>query len=566
MKALATKKLLAPSPPARLASGLFLFAVLLLTALGPATASEPAESAADAAAEESYEWFYPEDKPLYRYRIGKIAKVEKAYRIMEGNRVRFPGGSVLEYVEHDDEWFYVKVYEKIEAEDARVEAETKPEPEPEPEPEPAFAPGEVDRLRFEPYDEGLPKLGQWRNGFDVGDMNGDGHPDIVFGPARKSVPRPNIFLGDGAGNWTFWRATWPAGQPFDYGDVAVGDLNGDGHLDIVFGIHLRGMLAFVGDGAGTFTLWSEGIEVDFPGRGGAALSFSARGLDLVDWNGDGKLDIMALGEGPKGMTTRKKKRRPAGFVDTSRGFLVYLNQGDGSWKPHRPTTLDERLNFGDDFAVVDFDADGRLDLLSSSMRMGSEYLVYAGEEPKEAYPVELPEKTLVRSVEATDLDGDGDVDILLGALHPDDADWRTSLLVYRTGDELGWSDGVEIRGEPSRKGVTAMASGDLDGDGHVDLVALTGAYEVWVLLGDGEGGFELEKSPELPHRPTEGCTGADVHLHDLDGDGRLEIVASFAGEPTGLVGLEGMSFPGCPGQGRIHAWKIASEAVAPSTP
>ena len=68
---------------------------------------------------------------------------------------------------------------------------------------------ETDRLRFVPFGEGLPQSGQWRDGFAVADMNGDGHLDIVHGPPRKSFGTPVIFLGNGKGSWRRWQeASW----------------------------------------------------------------------------------------------------------------------------------------------------------------------------------------------------------------------------------------------------------------------------------------------------------------------------------------------------------------------
>src|SRR5256885_7736606 len=85
------------------------------------------------------------------------------------------------------------------------------------------------RVKFVPFSAGLPTAGQWRNGFDIADMNEDGHPDIVHSPARKSPGAPVIFLGDGKGNWRRWSEARFAPLPYDYGDAAVGDFNGDGH-------------------------------------------------------------------------------------------------------------------------------------------------------------------------------------------------------------------------------------------------------------------------------------------------------------------------------------------------
>ena len=77
-------------------------------------------------------------------------------------------------------------------------------------------------------------------------MNEDGHLDIVHSPARKAPGPPVIFLGDGKGNWRRWSEAKFPRLPYDYGDAAVGDFNGDGHPDIALGVHLRGLLALTG--------------------------------------------------------------------------------------------------------------------------------------------------------------------------------------------------------------------------------------------------------------------------------------------------------------------------------
>jgi len=55
----------------------------------------------------------------------------------------------------------------------------------------------------------------------VADMNGDGHLDIVHGPARKQSGPPVIFLGDGQGSWTQWKEARFPSLAYDYGDVEV---------------------------------------------------------------------------------------------------------------------------------------------------------------------------------------------------------------------------------------------------------------------------------------------------------------------------------------------------------
>ena len=91
------------------------------------------------------------------------------------------------------------------------------------------------------------------------DMNGDGHPDIIHGPPRKAPGAgPVIFLGDGKGSWSRWREARFPPLAYDYGDVQVGDFNGDGHQDLAFAVHLRSLIALLGDGKGGFRNASEG--------------------------------------------------------------------------------------------------------------------------------------------------------------------------------------------------------------------------------------------------------------------------------------------------------------------
>ena len=532
-------------------------------------ASEPEAEAGQAKSGGTERKWIVDEETGRRYSIEKIPKIDRTYMWRDENHIRLPGGLLnIEVVKHDDQWFWIKLWERKELPKRKPLPPAGPTEEELVRSAAAFESeaGEVDRIELKPFSEGLPRAGQWRNGFDVADMNHDGHPDIVFGPSRKGRSRPNIFLGDGQGRWRRWsEARYPA-LPYDYGDAAVADFNGDGHMDVAFGVHLRGMLALVGDGAGGFEPWTSGIAIDQPGAGGDASSFSSRAIETIDWDRDGRPDLLALGEGPKGVKLAPGDKRDREMINSSRGLVLYANQGDGTWKPRYVESIP--TDYGDDFTIGDFDQDDRPDVAVATRIRGNKRILRNSSPGKDGLLAPVPLEQVrtrgrITSVEAANLSGEGVDELLVGYVNRDLGVWRTGIDVFYHDGEEGWTRRVLIS-EESRKGVSSMAVGELDGDGALDVVALTGNGDVWIFLGDGRGFFDREASPETPP-PVPGCAGWDVQMIDLDGDGGNEVVASFAGERTGPVGLPVGTMPGCSGQGRIEAWKVASRGAEPDS-
>lgn len=517
--------------------------------------SEKAAPAKPEAPKDDRPWLVDE-KNGRRYRIESLPKVEGTYRWINENMVRFPGGATFEIVDHDDKAFRIKAYEVILG-DGQPNNPTRTIVDPAKTAESyKFDLPEADRLTLVPFDEGLPKRGQWRNGFDMADVNKDGHLDIVFGPARKGRLAPNIFLGDSKGSWKpFGDIRYPA-QPYDYGDVAVADFNGDGVFDLAFGIHLKGMLVLISDGRGGMEPWTKGIELDIPGKGGDASSFSSRAVDVVDWNLDGKLDVIAMGEGPKGLKTNpNQKDKGKGLINTARDLRIYINQGDGTWLPQEASkSSSERSNFGDTFAMADIDRDGDLDVVVGTRQIGNDLLVGVRKEGGvvefEALPGLRP-RALVSSVIARDLDADGFVDLALG-YQANEGAWRAGVDIFWGGKD-GWKR-QNLFNRETRAGISGLDAGDVDGDGKLDLVAIDQSSRSLVLLGDGKRGFVNEKGPgELPAE-REGCSAWQVSLVDLNGDRRDEIVVAYAGEPAGYPGLAELSVAGCEGEGSLRVF------------
>jgi hypothetical protein len=492
-----------------------------------------------------------------KYFVHRINKVPGAYFWeVPDKRVKLPRGLMFDVVSHDDTSFSVKIYGTDAAMAAGIEQSRKAAAPPSPaELEKVAATYRAaatpsNRLTFKPFSQGLPEEGQWRHGFEVADINEDGKLDIVHGPARKAGSRPAIFLGDGKGSWRRWtEAAFPA-IAFDYGDAAVGDLNRDGHPDLVLASHLRGITALTGDGKGRFSPWSQGI--DFEAGEQETPIFSSRAVEMVDWNGDGRTDILALGEGPR-LAVNTRGGATGDFSRGSRGALVYLNQGDGTWQKK---AQEDRI-YGDALAVADFNGDGRPDFATASAVAGSRTLLFLGQEDGswKGVPIEqLRPQATFRAVAAGDFDGDGRQDLAVGYTSRELDVTRTGIDVLLARPDGAW-ERRSLGSQEINTGVWGLGAGDLDGDGALDLVGVTGNGDGWVFLGDGKGSFTREESPELDQSKP-GCTGFHVKLADLDGDGAAEVIAGYAGEGSALFGVTR-----CPSGGSLRVWKPSRQGV-----
>jgi hypothetical protein len=109
---------------------------------------------------------------------------------------------------------------------------------------------------------------------------------------------------------------------------------------------------------------------------------------------------------------------------------------------------------------------------------------------------------------------------------------------------------VPLAADEGRDGAQALALDDVDGDGRPDVVAVLHGGAVRVFPGAGRGGFTRERTGPRFAGP---CRGSHVVLADLDGDGTLEMVASFAEERDTLRNPG----EGCRSEGGLGAWRLA---------
>jgi hypothetical protein len=537
----------------RTLAGLLLLAFPAPAARAAALAAAPAAEMADFQPDADTEWHT--DERGREYFLEQIPLLEGYYEWVKPDRsiirVSFGQSYVVDSIDEDREMATIRIY-KI------VESKHEPPKGPTPEDLERIAAEyridlpSADRVAFSPV-AGLPTQGQWRNGFDVADMNGDRRLDIVHGPPRKGPFEVMIFLGDGKGSFARWPAVrFPSDAHLDYGDVAAADFNRDGKMDLAVASHLRGLQVFVGDGNGRFERWSEGIEFHPTGEVGGLPLFSSRSIRVVDWNGDRRPDILAQAEGPALVLSREGRRQA--LARGLRGLRVYLNRGDGTW-----TKLIDpgSKGYGDDLALGDIDGNGTIDVLASSNVTGYRALLNLRQADGSWVATELPgvrQYAVVTAVLAEDLDADRSLDLVL-------AFTANEGNVTRSGIDVFWGrpDGERERrllwAVDGNTAITALAAGDLDRDGRKDLVGFDVEGRSLVLLGDGARGFARQPS-EPVWSGDEGCRAYRARLVDLDADRNLELVVNFAGETDAafrqMIGLP----PACQSNGSLRIWEV----------
>jgi len=293
----------------------------------------------------------------------------------------------------------------------------------------------------------------------VGDLNGDGKLDLAV--ANKFSADFSVLLGQGDGTFVTFTNYSIGAAP---SAVAIGDFNGDNKLDVaVADSGSTNVWVLLGNGNGTFQAPSNYAVGDAP-----------QAVGVRDLNGDGKLDLAVVNR-------------------ASADISVLLGRGNGTFldATNYPADADPVA-----IAIGDFNGDNKLDLAVANSALFSDppslSILLGNGNGTFKNATNYSAGTSPRSVIAGDFNGDGKLDLAVASYGTFMTNSTSVLTNSAVVVLLGKGDGTfpNATNYAAGQGPVSVASGDFNGDGRLDLaVANDRSANVSVLSGRTDGTF-----------------------------------------------------------------------------
>ena len=490
--------------------------------------------------------------------------------------------------------------------------------------------------------------GNWPAAVYSTDVNGDGYPDLIYidqgATPVNTLPTPSmthVLLGDGKGGFTQSAEVATSGNC-----LAVADMDGDGHPDLIWlsssSVAPTGVLYIAvyarGKGDGTFaaaytygsvlepyqatslgylvaghiTKTTGPLDLAFENtvnsnlfvmlanspqspNGTANRTLAGSGpITLADLNGDGYEDIIIqqgtasaavyLSSGSSGLALNPRSTttgasgvrslliqdvnydgRPDLIAEGAAGHIdVFFGNGDGTFQTTSSggTGPVDGLtgNGGQLIATGDFNHDGLLDALTATplgvstlLGQGTEYLGLKG--IYNAGPaVDLPNTIYA----IADFNHDGNLDFALPS--PEGI-----AILYGNADGSFQSSQAFAAGQPAMSG----GVGAFTSSGNIDAVVSTSTMQAQLLRGKGDGTFVATSTPTSSQPGTTGLWSV-VKVADLNSDGTLDLLLTGDGPtaaiPTTSTGIQVQLGDGAGGFAAPYPFSILPSSGCSNSP
>jgi hypothetical protein len=275
--------------------------------------------------------------------------------------------------------------------------------------------------------------------------------------------------------------------------VLADDLDGDGDLDVLWtGVQSDQIVWHPNLGGGSFG----------PGQALSLATGTPWSITTSDLDGDGDRDIVAA------------------FLIQNGRVAFFQNLGGGVFGPQQ--SLPNAIGVYRYVRAADLNGDGRPDLLVSRQQSSQFQIIpnFGNLTFGAPFPVPAPAGFQVtRSIEAADLDGDGNLDLLTTLNTPNGTYWHRNLGGGIFGPRTTISNQVAVASD-------ALAA-DFDQDGDLDVVA-SGAGDfdsIGWFENLGVGSFSSYKGI-VPENNQEVASVSSIFVADVDGDTDLDVLSS----------------------------------------
>jgi hypothetical protein len=403
--------------------------------------------------------------------------------------------------------------------------------------QPAKAPPEP-APKFKLSANGLARTGMWKCTPELTDINKDGHLDLLA--IARLGDGAHVWLGDGKGNWTDSSKGLTMKNGSCGGGIAYGDINKDGFLDLAVADHCSGVYVYLGDASGQWKAVTEGlfpptVAGKITDDETKQFFVGVEDIALGDINGDGCLDIVAAASDQGGFavylgdcTGKKWKQAKAnGLPDienpepedednagwANRVVLVDMN-GDGVLDVVASYFKGPRIWLGDGkghfrsasdglpspqigglyrgLDIGDVNEDGLLDLVAANDVNGPEvYLQQPGGTWKAMGDVMPSLQNGAVGVAFGDFNKDGHLDIMVAGRQIKELGSNYGLYLLQGDGKGNFKELPDTNLPASGLSVSwGVAVGDINEDGLLDFAAATGGAVA------GGGGSKTRMPPK----------------------------------------------------------------------